>query len=106
MLEHSGRKDKGDWTPIILLTQVGESAERAMALMEGAGFSRVGLGLPLARAIIERHGGSVAVAAAPTKVRRSACACQLNRSAPRATCYGQVTGCAQMVTWQTQWGNK
>ena len=26
----------GDWTPIILLTQVGESAERAMALMEGA----------------------------------------------------------------------
>jgi len=27
---------KGDWTPIILLTQVGESAERAMALMEGA----------------------------------------------------------------------
>ena len=27
---------RGDWTPIILLTQVGESAERAMALMEGA----------------------------------------------------------------------
>jgi DNA-binding response OmpR family regulator len=26
----------GDWTPVILLTQVGESAERAMALMEGA----------------------------------------------------------------------
>jgi DNA-binding response OmpR family regulator len=25
-----------DWTPVILLTQVGESAERAMALMEGA----------------------------------------------------------------------
>jgi len=25
-----------DWTPIILLTQVGDSAERAMALMEGA----------------------------------------------------------------------
>ena len=29
-------RHKGDWTPIILLTQVGESAERAMALMEGA----------------------------------------------------------------------
>lgn len=29
-------RDKGDWTPIILLTQVGESAERAMALTEGA----------------------------------------------------------------------
>ena len=26
----------GDWTPIILLTQVGESAERALALEEGA----------------------------------------------------------------------
>ena len=26
----------GDWTPVILLTQVGESAERAMALEEGA----------------------------------------------------------------------
>jgi DNA-binding response OmpR family regulator len=26
----------GDWTPIILLTQVGESTERAMALEEGA----------------------------------------------------------------------
>jgi DNA-binding response OmpR family regulator len=26
----------GDWTPIILLTQVGESSERAMALEEGA----------------------------------------------------------------------
>ena len=29
-------RDKGDWTPIILLTQVGEFAERAMALTEGA----------------------------------------------------------------------
>jgi len=29
-------RQKGDWTPIILLTQVGESSERAMALMEGA----------------------------------------------------------------------
>jgi DNA-binding response OmpR family regulator len=29
-------RGKGDWTPVILLTQVGESAERAMALMEGA----------------------------------------------------------------------
>lgn len=29
-------RDKGDWTPIILLTQVGESAERALALTEGA----------------------------------------------------------------------
>ena len=29
-------RQKGDWTPIILLTQVGESGERAMALMEGA----------------------------------------------------------------------
>jgi DNA-binding response OmpR family regulator len=29
-------RQKGDWTPIILLTQVGEAAERAMALMEGA----------------------------------------------------------------------
>ncbi len=29
-------RQNGDWTPIILLTQVGESAERAMALMEGA----------------------------------------------------------------------
>ena len=29
-------RQKGDWTPIILLTQVGESAERAMALLEGA----------------------------------------------------------------------
>lgn len=29
-------RDSGDWTPIILLTQVGESAERAMALTEGA----------------------------------------------------------------------
>ena len=26
----------GDWTPVILLTQVGESGERALALMEGA----------------------------------------------------------------------
>ena len=26
----------GDWTPVILLTQVGESTERAMALEEGA----------------------------------------------------------------------
>ena len=29
-------RQKGDWTPVILLTQVGELAERAMALMEGA----------------------------------------------------------------------
>ena len=29
-------RQKGDWTPVILLTQVGESAERAMAIMEGA----------------------------------------------------------------------
>jgi len=29
-------RQKGDWTPVILLTQVGESAERALALMEGA----------------------------------------------------------------------
>jgi DNA-binding response OmpR family regulator len=29
-------RGQGDWTPIILLTQVGESAERAMALLEGA----------------------------------------------------------------------
>jgi DNA-binding response OmpR family regulator len=29
-------REKGDWTPIILLTQVGESAERAVALTEGA----------------------------------------------------------------------
>jgi DNA-binding response OmpR family regulator len=29
-------RQEGDWTPIILLTQVGESAERTMALIEGA----------------------------------------------------------------------
>jgi DNA-binding response OmpR family regulator len=29
-------RQAGDWTPVILLTQVGESAERAMALEEGA----------------------------------------------------------------------
>ena len=29
-------RQAGDWTPIILLTQVGESFERAMALEEGA----------------------------------------------------------------------
>lgn len=29
-------RDKGDWTPVIMLTPVGESAERAMALIEGA----------------------------------------------------------------------
>ena len=29
-------RQKGDWTPVILLTQVGESVERAMALEEGA----------------------------------------------------------------------
>jgi DNA-binding response OmpR family regulator len=29
-------RQAGNWTPIILLTQVGESAERAMALEEGA----------------------------------------------------------------------
>jgi DNA-binding response OmpR family regulator len=29
-------RKKGDWTPVILLTQVGEASERAMALMEGA----------------------------------------------------------------------
>ena len=29
-------RQKGDWTPIILLTQVGEAFERAMALEEGA----------------------------------------------------------------------
>ncbi len=29
-------RSRGDWTPIILLTQVGESTERAMALEEGA----------------------------------------------------------------------
>jgi DNA-binding response OmpR family regulator len=29
-------RQAGDWTPIILLTQVGESTERAMALEEGA----------------------------------------------------------------------
>jgi DNA-binding response OmpR family regulator len=29
-------RHEGNWTPIILLTQVGESAERAMALEEGA----------------------------------------------------------------------
>jgi DNA-binding response OmpR family regulator len=29
-------RDGGDWTPVILLTQVGESTERAMALTEGA----------------------------------------------------------------------
>ena len=29
-------RQEGDWTPVILLTQIGESAERAMALMEGA----------------------------------------------------------------------
>ncbi len=29
-------RQAGNWTPVILLTQVGESIERAMALMEGA----------------------------------------------------------------------
>ena len=29
-------REQGDWTPVILLTQVGEATERAMALMEGA----------------------------------------------------------------------
>jgi DNA-binding response OmpR family regulator len=29
-------REKQDWTPVILLTQVGEAAERAMALEEGA----------------------------------------------------------------------
>jgi len=29
-------RDGGDWTPVILLTQVGEASERAMALEEGA----------------------------------------------------------------------
>jgi DNA-binding response OmpR family regulator len=29
-------RQSDDWTPVILLTQVGEAAERAMALMEGA----------------------------------------------------------------------
>ncbi|MGD8456753.1 MAG: response regulator transcription factor [Anaerolineales bacterium] len=29
-------RKKDDWTPVILLTQVGEASERAMALMEGA----------------------------------------------------------------------
>jgi DNA-binding response OmpR family regulator len=29
-------RQQGDWTPVILLTQVGEAGERAMALMEGA----------------------------------------------------------------------
>ncbi len=29
-------RQEGDWTPIILLTQVGEASERAMALEEGA----------------------------------------------------------------------
>jgi DNA-binding response OmpR family regulator len=29
-------RQAGDWTPVILLTQVGESSERAMALQEGA----------------------------------------------------------------------
>jgi len=29
-------RNKGDWTPVILLTQVGESGERALAIMEGA----------------------------------------------------------------------
>lgn len=29
-------RERGDWTPIIMLTQVGESAERAIALTEGA----------------------------------------------------------------------
>jgi len=29
-------RGQGDWTPVILLTQVGESTERAMALEEGA----------------------------------------------------------------------
>jgi DNA-binding response OmpR family regulator len=29
-------RSSGDWTPVILLTQVGESSERAMALEEGA----------------------------------------------------------------------
>jgi len=29
-------RKEGDWTPVILLTQVGESTERAMALEEGA----------------------------------------------------------------------
>jgi DNA-binding response OmpR family regulator len=34
LLRHLRKKD--DWTPVILLTQVGEASERAMALMEGA----------------------------------------------------------------------
>lgn len=29
-------RQRGDWTPVILLTQIGESTERAMALEEGA----------------------------------------------------------------------
>jgi DNA-binding response OmpR family regulator len=29
-------RQRGDWTPVILLTQVGQAAERAMALEEGA----------------------------------------------------------------------
>lgn len=29
-------REEGNWTPIILLTQVGEASERALALMEGA----------------------------------------------------------------------
>ena len=31
-----GMRRAGDWTPVILLTQVGEASERAMALEEGA----------------------------------------------------------------------
>jgi len=33
----------GNWTPVILLTQVGESSERAMALEEGLGFYFYGI---------------------------------------------------------------
>lgn len=29
-------REQGDWTPVILLTQVGDAAERTMALVEGA----------------------------------------------------------------------
>lgn len=44
-------REKGDWTPVVLLTQVGESAERAMALLEGADDR---LGLPWGKAKLER----------------------------------------------------
>jgi len=86
-------RQAGDWTPVILLTQVGEAFERAMALEEGADdylnkpFDPREL-LARARAVLRRAQGSPVALSSAWKITSSGLV--LDRRARRAILAGNV----------------